>query len=126
VARLAAFLDQVPAVRLALTPVVSSQDRAALEEKASDPADGKVREKKKIGDLADLAARRLEAVREGIKKSGVDGGRLRVAAVSATESAEGQVKLDLVEPEDPGPPGRPGLLRRLLSRAEPGDRPGLN
>jgi hypothetical protein len=127
VARLAAFLDQVPAVRLALTPVVSSQDRAALEEKAPEPADGKVREKKKkIGDLADLAARRLEAVREGIKKSGVDGGRLQVAAVSATESAEGQVKLDLVEPEDPGPPGRPGLLRRLLGRAEPGDRPGLN
>jgi hypothetical protein len=126
VARLAAFLDQVPAVRLALTPVVSSQDRAALEEKAQEPADGKVREKKKIGDLADLAARRLEAVREGIKKSGVDGGRLRVAAASATESAEGQVKLDLVEPEDPGPPGRPGLLRRLLGRAEPGDRAGLN
>ena len=126
VARLAAFLDQVPAVRLALTPVVSSQDRAALEEKAKEPADGKVREKKKITELADLAARRLEAVRDGIKKSGVDGGRLRVAAVSATESAEGQVKLDLVEPEDPGPPERPGLLRRLLGRAEPGDRPGLN
>ena len=34
VARLAAFLEQVPVVRLSLMPAVSSRDRAALEEKA--------------------------------------------------------------------------------------------
>jgi hypothetical protein len=115
VGRLAAFLEQVPEVRLALMPVVSPQDRAALEEQARDPADGKIREKK-TPELADLGARRLEAVREGIKKAGVDGGRLKVAAVSTAESAEGQVKVDLIEPEDPSSPGRPGFLRRLLGQ----------
>ena len=74
-------------------------------------------------ELADLAARRLEAVREGIKKAGGDGGRLKVAALSTAESAEGQVKVDLVEPEDPGPPGRPGFLRRLLGQTGPDGRP---
>ena len=37
VARLAAFLEQVPVVRLSLMPAVSSQDRAALEEKTRPP-----------------------------------------------------------------------------------------
>ena len=153
VARLAAFLDQVPEVRLALLPVVSSRDRAALEEKAREPAAGLLRERKTspeslteraeapragladtgVGDkgpskteLADLAARRLEAVREGIKKAGGDGGRLKIAAPSTAESAEGQVKVDLVEPENPGPPGRPGFLRRLLGQAGPDGRPARN
>ena len=145
VTRLAAFLEQVPAVRLALMPVVSSRDRAALEEKARESAGGPLREKKTPAEsvtapteatragavdtgspLADLAARRLEAVREGIKKAGVDGGRLKVAALSTAESAEGQVKVDLVEPEDPGPPGRPGFLRRLLGQTGSDGRPARN
>jgi Domain of Unknown Function (DUF748) len=111
VARLAAFLEQVPEVRLSLMPVVSAQDRAALDQ--GPP-------------LADLAARRLEAVREGIKKAGADGERVKVAALSATESAEGQVKVDLAEPAEAGPPGRPGFLRRLLGQAGSGDRAAAN
>ncbi len=132
VARLAAFLEQVPVVRLSLMPAVSSQDRAALEEKTRPPADGPAPEKKTSDkgpsktDLADLAARRLEAVREGIKKAGVDSGRLKVAALSPAESAEGRIEVDLVEPEDPGPPGRPGFLRRLLGQTGSDGRPVLN
>jgi hypothetical protein len=112
VARLAAFLEQVPGLRLALTPVVSSQDRAALEEKGLP--------------VADLAARRLEAVREGIKKAGADGERLIAAAPASTDSAEGQVKVDLVEPADSGPPGRPGFLKRLLGETGSGSRATAN
>jgi hypothetical protein len=132
VARLAAFLEQVPGVRLSLMPALSSQDRAALEEKTRPPADGPAPEKKTSDkgpsktDLADLAARRLEAVREGIKKAGVDSGRLKVAALSPAESAEGRVEVDLVEPEDPGPPGRPGFFRRLLGQTGSDGRPVLN
>ncbi len=132
VARLAAFLEQVPVVRLSLMPAVSSQDRAALEEKTRPPADGPAPEKKTSDkgpsktDLADLAARRLEAVREGIKKAGVDSRRLKVAALSPAESAEGRIEVDLVEPEDPGPPGRPGFLRRLLGQTGSDGRPVLN
>jgi Domain of Unknown Function (DUF748) len=132
VARLAAFLEQVPGVRLSLMPAVSSQDRAALEEKTRQPADGPAPEKKTADkgpsktDLADLAARRLEAVREGIKKAGVDSGRLKVAALSPAEGVEGRVEVDLVEPEDPGPPGRPGFLRRLLGQTGSDGRPVPN
>ncbi len=112
VARLAAFLGEVPALRLSLTPVVSSQDRAALEEKGLP--------------LADLAARRLDVVREGIRKAGADGERLIAAAPSSTDGPDGQVKVELVEPMDPGPPGKPGILRRLFGQVGSGNRPVAN
>jgi hypothetical protein len=119
VARLAAFLEQVPEVRLALVPVVSSRDLTALEEKAREPRAGLIRWKK-VTEPAELATERLEAVREGIKRAGGNGGRLTVAAPSTAESGEGQVKVDLIEPEDPG---RPGFLRRLLGQTGPGGSP---
>jgi hypothetical protein len=119
VARLAAFLEQVPEVRLALVPVVSSRDLAALEEKAREPRAGLIRWKKAT-EPAELATERLEAVREGIKRAGGNGERLKVAAPSAAESGEGQVKVDLIEPEDPG---RPGFLRRLLGQTGSGGSP---
>jgi hyperosmotically inducible protein len=97
---------------MALTPIVSSRDRAALAEAGGSAAP----------DLPALAARRLEAVRDGIKKAGVDAGRLKeVAASPAPSEGEGQVKLDLIEPEKPrfprtaqsleAPPGRSGFRR---------------
>ena len=116
-ARVAAFLEQAPDMRMALTPIVSSRDRAALAE-ASGSA---------VPDLPALAARRLEAVRDGIKKAGVDAGRLKeVAASPAPIEGEGQVKLDLIEPENPGSPARPNLLKRLLGEAGPGTRAARN
>ena len=60
------------------------------------------------------------------QEAGVDSGRLKVAALSPAESAEGRVEVDLVEPEDPGPPGRPGFLRRLLGQTGSDGRPVLN
>ena len=97
-ARVAAFLERAPDVRMALTPIVSSRDRAALAEASGSAAP----------DLPALAARRLEAVRDGIVKAGVDAGRLKqVAASLAKVEGEGQVKLDLIEPENPVPPHGP-------------------
>jgi hypothetical protein len=108
IARVAAFLEQAPDVRMALTPIVSSRDRAVMAEATGSAAP----------DLPALAARRLEAVRDGIKKAGVDAGRLKeVAASPAPTEGEGQVKLDLIEPENPGSPARPNLLKRLLGEA---------
>jgi outer membrane protein OmpA-like peptidoglycan-associated protein len=112
-ARVAAFLEQAPDVRMALTPIVSSRDRAALAEAGGSATP----------DLPALAARRLEAVRDGIKKAGVDAGRLKeVAASPAPSEGQGQVKLDLIEPENPGVPARPNLLKRLLGEAGSGAR----
>jgi len=90
-------------------PVPATADalRAALASAERGPAP----------DLTQLAARRLEAVRDGIKKAGIDGGRLKdiPAASTAPDTAQGQVKLDLAEPESPGTPGRPNLLKRIFS-----------
>ena len=144
VSRVAAFLGQAPEARMALTPVVSARDRAALRQGSLDSAIERFARDERLSpdaaaarlfkerfprdpvpatteavraaladadrtpapDLTELAARRLEAVRDGIKKAGIDGGRLReVTASTAPDAAEGQVKLDLVEPENPGPPG---------------------
>jgi hypothetical protein len=165
VTRVAAFLEQAPEMRMALTPIVSFRDRAALGQKTLDTEISRVVRDEGLtpaaaaerlfkerfpgepapptaeamrlalagngavapSELSDLAARRLEAVREGIKKAGIDAKRLReVTAANGADSAEGQVKLDLVEPEDPGPPTRPNFFRRLLGKAKPGVSAGQN
>ena len=96
VARLAAFLEQVPDIRLALTPVLSAGDRAASDSSAALPA---------------LARRRLEVVREGITQAGGDGDRLKTAAPAESPSREGAIQVALLDPESRD---RPGLIRRLL------------
>jgi hypothetical protein len=124
VARVAAFLEQVPAVRLALKPVISPRDRAAFGQRALDgstPAALAGNERALAPEVADLAARRLAAVRDEIKKAGVDPGRLSdVTPEHASSTDEGQVALDLVEPENSPPPSRPTLFRRLLGEAAGG------
>jgi hypothetical protein len=89
-ARLAAFLDQVPDIRLALTPVLSTGDRAAGDARTA---------------LSSLAARRLDAVREGIKKAGGDQDRLKATPPTDGPSSEGVVQVALLDPE---PPDRAG------------------
>lgn len=99
-ARLAAFLDQVPDIRLALTPVLSTGDRAAGDARTA---------------LSSLAARRLDAVREGIKKAGGDQDRLKATPPTDGPSSEGVVQVALLDPEPSDRPG-PGLIRRLLGQ----------
>jgi outer membrane protein OmpA-like peptidoglycan-associated protein len=100
VTRLATFLEQVPDVRLALVPVVTAADRAALD--GTKPAA--------------LADKRVEAVRKGIEKAGADGNRLRAEAATDAaaegDGATGQVRVTLLEPEAPS---RPSPIRRLLA-----------
>jgi hypothetical protein len=70
-------------------------------------------------EIKDLAAQRLKAVYDGIKKAGIDGKRLKEDATPAMSGARaGQVKLDLVAPESPGPAERPNFFKRLLGRAK--------
>jgi hypothetical protein len=104
VARLASFLEQVPDIRLALTPVLSAGDRAASESSAA---------------LTALARRRLDAVREGIRQSGGDSDRLKAAEPAESSSQESAVQVALLDPE---PRDRPGLIRRLLGEGTDGRR----
>jgi len=157
VTRVAAFLEKTPAMRMALTPVVSPRDRAALGRKAVDVQVSRVAGDEKLspeaaaarlfkerfpqtpvpdsleamlsalavetapsGEVKDLAADRLKAVRDGIKKAGIDGKRLKDDVAPALAAAgDGEVKLDLVEPESPGLPERPTFFKRLLGNATP-------
>ena len=100
VTRLATFLEQVPDVRLALIPVVTAADRAALD--GTKPAT--------------LADKRVEAVRKGIEKAGADGDRIRAQAATDVaaegDGVAGQVRVALREPEAPS---RPSPIRRLLA-----------
>src|SRR4030095_12230095 len=57
VTRIAAFLEQTPAMRMALTPVVSPRDRAALGRKVMDAEVSRVARDEKLSPEA--AAARL-------------------------------------------------------------------
>jgi hypothetical protein len=73
------------------------------------------------GEVKDLAADRLKVVRDRIKKAGIDGKRLKDDAAPAVAAAgDGEVKLDLVEPESPGSPERPNVFKRILGSATSG------
>jgi hypothetical protein len=166
VTRVAAFLGQTPEMRMALTPVVSAKDRAALKRRTLDAEIARLVKSEKLSpeaaavrlfkerfpqqpvpdtadaavsalatddaappaELKDLAEQRLKIVRDGIKKAGIDGKRLKEDATPAMPGAgEGQVKLDLVEPEEPGPPGgRPNFFKRILGNVAPGSSPARN
>jgi hypothetical protein len=63
-------------------------------------------------DLADLGHRRVAAVQTALKRAGVAGDRLPERALAQRESRDGQVALDIVEPEAP----RPSRVRDVLQR----------
>jgi hypothetical protein len=85
--------------------------RAGLMESEAVPA----------ATAATLADKRVEGVREMVKKAGIDPARLpERKAAQGQEVGEGMVKLDLVEPESPRRQGwqPPELLRRLTGAAD--------
>jgi hypothetical protein len=101
--RLAGFLEQVPEVRLALTPVVAPRDLAALE-----------RQPPSAGDISALAEKRVEAVRDRFKQAKADRARLvENKGPARRDAADGGVQVDLVEQEGPRPPTLGERLRRL-------------
>jgi hypothetical protein len=161
VSRVAAFLEQAPEMRMALTPVVSSRDGPALRRRAIEAEisrmtrDGRLSREAAAAklytervpqqplpgtveaivsalvdgagttssELSDLAAKRLEAVRNGIRKAGIEAKRLKEAPVPDTAlSADAQVRLDLVEPDQARPKEHPNFFRRLFGQAPPPSR----
>ena len=123
VSRVAAFLGQSPEVRMALTPVVSARDRAALRQGSLDNAIERIARDERLSP--DAAAARLfkerfpgepsrddrrcargarsdgshagsgphgarrpppGGVRDGIKKAGIDGGRLKEVPASTART----------------------------------------
>jgi hypothetical protein len=159
VGRVAAFLEQAPAVRLALTPVLSAEDRAALGRAKLETEVQRVAQEQQVSagdalgrlfrqrlprqpapptadelraalegtepvvpaELATLASRRAAAVRDELRRAGVEAGRLRevVPTEVPAEDPHGQVSLDLLEPDSPGPPSR----RVAGTEARPGQAP---
>jgi hypothetical protein len=148
--RLTAFLDELPAVRLAMTPVVSSRDVTELKRRAAEAAIDRVARQHQLAreaaavrvfkerfpdrpapattgaalaalleeaevapqDITDLATRRLEAVRDTVKRAGLPAERLAERKLVQREGRDGQVDLDVVESEAP----RPSKMREALSK----------
>ena len=129
VTRIVAFLEQLPDVRLALTPVVSARDLAALERKAADakrpretraaPAEGAALPRAVVAERAtpasagpDLAKARLDAVKTVFKEAGVDSARFTETAMAERTTPETQIELEVLEPEGE----RPSKVRQVLRK----------
>jgi hypothetical protein len=138
ITRLAAFLEQLPDVRLALTPVVSARDVAAIKRRIVESRFA--REARTSGEGAalplaalveraplpadavpDLGERRLEAARAAFEQAGVDTARLRETAVSERAGADTQIDLEVLEPEGPRPSKMRDLLRKFGLPLKDGD-----
>ena len=151
VTRLAAFLDQLPEVRMSLTPVVSSGDVEALRRRPveaaidqlvrqhglsrdaaaarlfaqrfpSDPVPsapgtviGSLMEAQTVAptDVADLAARRLDAVKGTLKRAGIDAARLPETKLVQRDGRDGQVEANVLEPETTQPSKVREMFKRL-------------
>ena len=129
IGKLTAFLEQLPAVRMALTPVVSSRDVAAIKQKlvetrvareARPSAEGSAlplatlveRTPVPASAVTDLGTRRLEVVRAAFKEAGVDPDRLTETAVAERQGAEAEIELEVLEPEGQ----RPSKVREVLKK----------
>ena len=148
--RLTAFLDQLPAVRLAVTPVVSASDVAELKRRDAETAIDRVARQRQLSrdaaaarlfkerfpdrpapetpgaalaalleeadvaptEIADLAARRLETVRETLKRAGIPSERFAERKLVQREGRDSQVDVDVLDSEAP----RPSKVREVLSK----------
>jgi uncharacterized protein involved in outer membrane biogenesis len=147
-ARLVAFLDQLPEVRMALTPVISARDLEELRRRALEAAieraarEGRLSREEAVArhhaeqragqpvperpeaalvalleraplpssHVRELAAARLDVVRDAAKRAGIDAARLPASKLGQREDDGGQVELEILEPEEP----RPSKLRETL------------
>jgi hypothetical protein len=99
VTRLTAFLDQLPEVRMSLTPVVSSRDVGEPRRPAVNPAE--------------LAAQRVKAVRGPLEQAGIGVARLPETPLVQREGVDGRVDANVLEPETKQPSKMRQVLRRL-------------
>jgi hypothetical protein len=151
VAGVVAFLEQLPEVRLALRPVVSSRDLAELRRQAVDATIDRVArearmsseaaavrlfeqrfpgrqpppdpeailaalvesEPARTAEASELRAQRVKAVRATVKQAGIDIGRLsQTKLVERQEAVEGEIEIEIVEPDS----SRRSPLREFLGR----------
>ena len=63
--------------------------------------------------VSDLAKKRLEAVRTAFKQAGADASRLTEMKVAERPDTEGQIALEVMEPETPRPSKVRELIRKL-------------
>jgi outer membrane protein OmpA-like peptidoglycan-associated protein len=99
VARVAAFLDRLPEVKMALTPVISANDVKDLKQDAVVPAAAVTPEP--VPSSSKLAERRVDVVRSTLKQAGIDTARLEVKKPVQQNDVEGHVALNVLEPEAP-------------------------
>ena len=111
VARVAAFLDRLPAVRMALTPVIAPSDVKDAKADAVVPA-AAVTPAPALPSAGSLADRRVDVVRSLLKQAGVDTDRLEVNKAVQRSETSGQVALNVLEPEAP----RPSKIRDTIDR----------
>jgi Domain of Unknown Function (DUF748) len=114
--RVAAFLEQLPEVKMAVTPVISAQDISELKRQGvlpdtpeTDRDDGNT---KPPAATTKLAKERVDVVRSTIKEAGIDGGRLTEMKLVRQDDRPSQVALNVVEPETP----RPSKVRDTIDR----------
>jgi uncharacterized protein involved in outer membrane biogenesis len=120
VTRVTAFLEQLPEIRLALTPVVSSRDVAEIKRRdtrgsadsAALPRAAVMEHPIPASVVPDLAKRRLETVRTAFKQAGIDSTRFTETTVAERTTAETQIELEILEPEGE----RPSKVRQVLHR----------
>ena len=136
--RLAAFMEQLPEVRMSLTPAVSTRDRVELGRRALDAAiDGLARQEQLIREAAvrrlfeqrfpgqsapasleatwavlaegepkaaaalpELAERRVQVVRTGLKRAGIDLDRLTASQLVERPGSGNQIELEVLEPPE--------------------------
>lgn len=161
VEHLVAFLDQLPDVRLALTPIVSPRDAQAIRRRKLEPAIDRVARQERLsrdqaiarlfaqqlpgqpvpgepaamltallerlplptGDLPELGAQRLEAVRATAKRAGIDSARLADGQLTQRDDGGSQVEVEVREPDAPRPSKFRETLRRLGVPLERTDAP---
>ena len=65
------------------------------------------------GELSDIGARRLEAVRATAKRAGIDSERLADGQVTQRDDGGSRVEIDVREPDEPRPSKFREALRKL-------------
>jgi uncharacterized protein involved in outer membrane biogenesis len=129
VTRLATFLEALPDARLALTPVVSERDVAEITRRSAETrtarpaapaAEGSALPVAAVAErevprsaITDLAKKRLKTVRTALEQAGADTSRLTEMKTAERSDTEGQIALEVMEPETERPSKVRELFRKL-------------
>jgi hypothetical protein len=119
VARVAAFLDRLPEVKMALTPVISANDVKDPKHDAIVSATAVTPEPTRSS--GSLAERRVDVVRSTLKQAGIDLARLEVQKPVQQNDGEGHIALNVLEPEPPRSSKVRDTIERVRDRLKGSD-----